>query len=192
VLISYWYARNVVRNRPGRALEMVRDSEVAAAVMGVDVTRYKAGAFTLSAMYAGLGGVLLALVFGRIVPNTFSFVLSVDFLAMIVLGGLGSIPGAALGAIFVSVLPRLFDHYAGSLPLVAEAGSGGLQPSQAARFLYGAAIIGVLLYAPGGLAALGRKIGPGRRKRAPRDAVQTSPAQSGSPVPSSQLKETSV
>lgn len=195
VFAGYWFARNVVRTRPGRALEMVRDSEVAAAVMGVDVPRYKAAAFTLSAMYAGMGGVLLALVFGRIVPNTFSFALSVDFLAMIVLGGLGSIRGAALGAIFVSVLPRAFDHYAGSLPLVSEAGSSGLQPSQAARFLYGLAIIAVLLYAPGGLAALGERL-RGRRDRGRRDpapdAIQTSPAQAGGPVPSTELKETSI
>src|SRR3954464_7056275 len=85
VALSYWYARNLVGGRPGRALETVRDHEVAAAVMGVNVTRYKAAAFTLSSMYAGLGGVLLALVFGRIVPNTFGFVLSVDFLVMIVI-----------------------------------------------------------------------------------------------------------
>src|SRR3954468_3210920 len=53
VAFSWWFARNVVASRPGRALEAVRDSEVAAAVMGVDVTRYKAAAFTLSSMYAG-------------------------------------------------------------------------------------------------------------------------------------------
>src|SRR3954453_12558359 len=60
VALSYWYARNVVGGRPGRALETVRDHEVAAAVMGVNVIRYKAAAFTLSSMYAGLAGVLMA------------------------------------------------------------------------------------------------------------------------------------
>src|SRR3954465_14697431 len=121
VALSYWYARNVVRGRPGRALEAVRDSEVSAAVMGVNVTRYKAAAFTVSSMYAGLAGVLMALVFGRILPNTFDFALSVDFLVMIVIGGLGSIPGAAVGAVFVSMMPRVLDHYSDSLPLVAQA-----------------------------------------------------------------------
>src|SRR3954452_12605674 len=154
VALSYWYARNVVRSRPGRALEAVRDSEAAAAVMGVNVTRYKAAAFTLSSMYAGLAGVLMALVFGRIVPDTFGFTLSVDFLVMIVIGGLGSIPGAAVGAVFVSMLPQVLDHYSGSLPLRAEPGSSGLQASRAARLLYGVAIIVVLLWAPGGLVSL--------------------------------------
>jgi branched-chain amino acid transport system permease protein len=190
VALSYWYARNLVGGRPGRALETVRDSEVAAAVMGVDVTRYKAAAFTLSSMYAGLAGVLFALVFGRIVPNTFGFALSVDFLVMIVLGGLGSIRGAALGAIFVSVLPRALDHYSGSLPLVSDAGGGGLQPSQAARIVYGAAIIAVLLWLPGGLSGIRERL---RRRRFPSEPVQqpsAAPTTAGRPSP--QLKETST
>jgi branched-chain amino acid transport system permease protein len=170
VALAYWYARNLVAGRPGRALEAVRDSEVAAAVMGVDVTRYRAAAFTLSSMYAGLAGVLLALAFGRIVPNTFGFVLSVDFLVMIVLGGLGSIGGAALGAIFVSVLPRALDHYSASLPLVSDAGGAGLQPSQAARLVYGAAIIAVLLYLPGGLSGLGKRL---QRRRSPDEPPES-------------------
>jgi branched-chain amino acid transport system permease protein len=192
VALSYWYARNVVRSRPGRALEAVRDSEVAAAVMGVNVTRYKAAAFTLSSMYAGLAGVMMALVFGRIVPDTFGFSLSVDFLVMIVIGGLGSIPGAAFGAIFVGMMPRVLDHYSDSLPLVAQAGSGGLQPSQAARLLYGLAIILVLLYARGGLAALGERLRP-RRPSSPDPAVQRPPAiADAARPPSPELKETST
>jgi branched-chain amino acid transport system permease protein len=155
------------------------------------VTRYKAAAFTLSSMYAGLAGVLMALVFGRIVPDTFGFSLSVDFLVMIVIGGLGSIPGAALGAIFVSMLPRVLDHYSDSLPLVAQAGSGGLQPSQAARILYGLAIIVVLLFARGGLAALGERLRP-RRPSADRP-VQRPPTIADAPRPASrELKETST
>ena len=158
VALSFWFARNLVGGRPGRALETVRDHEVAASVMGVDVTRYKAAAFTISSMYAGLAGVLLALAFARIVPNSFGFVLSVEFLVMIVIGGLGSIGGAVMGAVFVSLLPRVMEKYSDSLPLLAEAGEDGVTPSQAARLLYGAAIIAVLLYLPGGLAGLGRRL----------------------------------
>ena len=184
VVISYLFARNVVGGRPGRALEGVRDSEVAAAVMGVDPIRYKAAAFTLSSMYAGLAGVMFALVFGRIVPNTFGFPLSVDFLAMIVLGGLGSIRGAVLGAIFVSLLPRVLDHYSGSLPLVDDTGGGGLQPSQAARLVYGLCVIAVLLYLPGGLAGVGERF---KRRRRPE---QPAAAPKGARRTSTELKET--
>jgi branched-chain amino acid transport system permease protein len=192
VALSYWYARNVVRSRPGRALEAVRDSEVAAAVMGVNVSRYKAAAFTVSSMYAGLAGVLMALVFGRIVPDTFGFSLSVDFLVMIVIGGLGSIPGAAVGAIFVSMMPRVLDHYSDSLPLVAQAGSGGLQPSQAARLLYGLAIIAVLLYARGGLAALGARLRPNRPSSDDRPVQRPPTIADAARPPSPELKETST
>ena len=157
VAVALWYGRNLVRSRPGRALATVRDSEVAAAVMGVDVVRYKAAAFTVSSMYAGLGGVLYALAFGRIVPESFGFLLSVDFLVMIVIGGAGSVGGAAAGAVFVTALPLVLNHYSGSLPLLAEPGSGGISASEFSRYVYGAAIVAVLLFARDGLAGLVRR-----------------------------------
>jgi branched-chain amino acid transport system permease protein len=155
--VAIWYGRNLVRSRPGRALATVRDSEVAAAVMGVDVVRYKAAAFTVSSMYAGLGGVLYALAFGRIVPESFGFLLSVDFLVMIVIGGAGSVGGAAAGAVFVTALPLVLNHYSGSLPLLAEPGSGGISATEFSRYVYGAAIVAVLLFARDGLAGLVRR-----------------------------------
>jgi branched-chain amino acid transport system permease protein len=154
---SIWYGRNLVRSRPGRALASVRDGEVGAAVMGVDVVRYRAAAFTVSSMYAGLGGVLYALVFGRIVPESFGFLLSVDFLVMIVIGGAGSVGGAAAGAVFVTALPLILNHYSGSLPLLAEPGSGGVGASEFSRFVYGVVIVAVLLFARDGLAGLVRR-----------------------------------
>jgi branched-chain amino acid transport system permease protein len=156
--IAWWYARNVAQSRPGRAMQTIRDSEIAAAVMGVNVPVYRAAAFTVSSMYAGLAGVFLALAFGRVVPDSFGFLLSIDFLVMIVVGGLGSIGGAVAGALLVTALPQLLDHYSGSLPLVGAPGGDGLQPTDAARFIYGAAVIAVLIFAPGGLSGLGRRI----------------------------------
>lgn len=159
VLLAAWYARNLLRTRPGRALEGIRDSEVAAAVMGVNVPLYRAAAFTVSSMYAGLAGVFLALAFGRVVPESFGFLYSIDFLVMIVIGGLGSVGGAVVGAVIVSALPQVLLHYADRLPLVAAPGSEGLQPGDAARFLYGAAVVAVLIFASDGLAGLARRTG---------------------------------
>jgi branched-chain amino acid transport system permease protein len=156
--VSYWYARNLLRGRPGRALVGVRDSEIAAAVMGVDVRRYKAAAFTVSSAYAGLSGVLLALVFGRIVPDSFGFVMSIDFLAMIIIGGLGSVAGGVAGAVIVTALPLVLSHYSDALPLLAQPGETGVGAAEAARLLYGGAVIAVLLFAPGGLTQLLRQI----------------------------------
>ena len=164
--LAWWYARNLVRSRPGRALQQVRDSEVAAAVMGVNVPVYKGAVFTVSSMYAGLGGVFLALAFGRIVPESFGFLISIEFLVMIVIGGLGSIGGAIAGAVLITALPHVLTRYSESLPLVSEAGGGGLEASQAARFLYAAAVIAVLVYAPQGLAGLARRLAL-RRATAP-------------------------
>ena len=172
VALSYYYGRHLTEGRPGRAMETVRDSEVAAAVMGVDVTRYKAAAFTVSSMYAGLAGVLLALIYNRIVPETFGLPLSVEFLAMIVIGGLGSIRGAVLGGIFVSMLPKVLDKYSDSLPFLATPGSGtGVEPAMAARFAFGAAIVAILLFAPGGLGSIRRRLSTTKPTPVPQPAT---------------------
>ncbi len=160
-----WFAANLVRSRPGRALQTLRDSEVAASVMGVDVRSYKARAFLVSSMYAGLAGVLYALSIGSVAPDSFGLALSVQFLAMIVLGGLGSVTGAILGATFVSSAPLVLQQYAGSLPFIVDPGQPGIVASQAAAFLYGGAIVLVVLFEPGGLAGLARRLR--RPNRAP-------------------------
>jgi len=159
VVLSYLFAKNLLRGRPGWAMQMVRDSEIAAAVMGVDVRRYKASAFVVSSMYAGLAGVLFALTFSRIVPDTFGFDLSIQFLAMIIIGGLGSVGGAALGAILVVALPQLLSQYSSALPFLAAPGSGGIDAGSFARYVFGAAIVGI--FESGGLAAIGRRLAQG-------------------------------
>ncbi|TDB92293.1 branched-chain amino acid ABC transporter permease [Actinomadura sp. 7K534] len=149
-----WIARGILRGRPGRAMNTIRDHEVAAAVMGVPVARYRAGVFVLSSMYAGAAGALLALAFRRTVPDYFGMFLALDYLAMIVIGGLGSVAGAVAGAVFVSVLPQLLTRFGDDLPMVAAPGSGGVSPAEAARILYGAAVVAVVLFLPRGLAGV--------------------------------------
>lgn len=148
------FARGVLRGRPGRAMNAIRDHRIAAGVMGVPVARYRAAVFVLSSMYAGLAGVLIALVFQRTVPEYFGVVLSLEFLAMIVIGGLGTVAGAVVGAVFVSLLPQILTHYSDTLPLVSAPGTGGVAPGEASRYLYGAAVVAVVLFLPGGLTRL--------------------------------------
>lgn len=182
-LLAYLFARNLLRSRTGRALQTLRDSEVAAAVMGVNVQGYKARVFLVSSMYAGLAGVLYALSIGSIAPESFGLDLSVLYLAMIVLGGLGSVGGAVVGAVFVSALPLVFQQYAGSLPFVSEPGQGGINAGQAARLLYGLAIVLVVLFEPAGLAGLAR-----RWRRPPRPVERPaaiSPTNPSTPSPTS-------
>ncbi|MFE2530643.1 branched-chain amino acid ABC transporter permease [Streptomyces sp. NPDC059371] len=152
------FARGVLRGRPGRAMNAIRDHRIAAGVLGVPVARYRAGVFVLSSMYAGLAGVLLALVFQRTVPDYFGITLSLDYLAMIVIGGLGSVGGAVAGAVFVSLLPQVLTRYSDTLPLVSDPGTGGIAPGEAARYLYGAAVVAVVLFLPGGLVRLAARL----------------------------------
>ncbi|MDQ3454511.1 MAG: branched-chain amino acid ABC transporter permease [Actinomycetota bacterium] len=158
LVLGYLFARNLLRGRPGRALQMIRDRQTAAAVMGVNVRRYKSAAFVVSSMYAGAAGVLLALFLRNPTPGSFGLILSVTYLAMIVIGGLGSIPGAVVGAVFVAATPLLLNRYADFIPFLATPGSGGIDAGTLAKYLYGGAVVLVLLLEPGGVAALGRRL----------------------------------
>ena len=82
-------AKNLTRSAVGRAFAAVRDRDIAAEVMGVELTRYKLIAFTISSFYAGIAGAMLATVTGFIEPGTYDLLLSVEFLAMILIGGVG-------------------------------------------------------------------------------------------------------
>lgn len=180
---SYIFAKNVLRSRPGRALQTVRDSAVAAAVLGVNVRRYKAAAFVLSSMYAGLAGVIYAMTFSHIVPDAFGLTLSIDFLAMIVIGGLGSVGGATLGAVFVIGLPNVLVQYSSVVPFLAEPGSGGVDPGRFARYVYGALIVLTVMFQPAGLAGLGRLMR--RRSRGGGTAPPEDPVSRTTQLPSS-------
>jgi branched-chain amino acid transport system permease protein len=184
VVACWWFYRNVRASRAGRALHAVRDGEVAASVMGVNVMRAKGSAFLVSSMFAGLGGVLLALAFRHIVPETFGVLLAVELMAMIVIGGVGSPNGTLAGALFVSSLPVILQRYSDALPFLSDSpAGGGITSGIAARYCYGAAIVVVLLVEPGGLAALGTRL---RRRLASRRRA----ALSAVPLPAAQPVET--
>ncbi|MBI5526802.1 MAG: branched-chain amino acid ABC transporter permease [Deltaproteobacteria bacterium] len=97
-------AANLVKSRVGRAFMAIRDNDTAAAAMGVDIPAYKTLAFALSALYAGVAGGLMAPVLGFINPGMFNLFLSITFLAMVVVGGPGSIAGSVFGAVLITVL----------------------------------------------------------------------------------------
>ena len=107
LLIGTWLALNLVDSPTGRALRALHDSEVAAAVNGVDVARYKLAAFTISAGYASLAGSMAALSDGHITPTSAGFLHSVELVTMSVLGGMGSIFGAVIGAGLLKALPQI-------------------------------------------------------------------------------------
>lgn len=99
--------KNLIRRGTGRAFAAIRDRDIAASIMGVNLTHYKILAFALSSAIAGLAGGLYAGLIGFINPAHFSLLLSVEFIAMIIIGGLGSVLGSILGALFLTFLPEL-------------------------------------------------------------------------------------
>jgi branched-chain amino acid transport system permease protein len=99
--------KNIARSRLGRAFAAVRDRDIAAEVMGVNEVRYKALAFAVSSFFAGVAGALLASYFGSRIPEAWDLLLSVQFIAIILIGGAGTTAGAILGSFFVVMVPRI-------------------------------------------------------------------------------------
>jgi branched-chain amino acid transport system permease protein len=168
-VLAYVLARGAVHSRVGRAWRAVRDNEAAATAMGVNVWRVKAGAFTVSSAFAGLAGVMTALWLDLVKPDeneftgTYSLTVAIAYLAMVIIGGLGSVPGAVFGAVVVYGLQQFFLLGANQFGWFADAGFGGLNAVVLSTFVYGAAVVTVVLFEPGGAAAIGRRLQPGRR-----------------------------
>jgi branched-chain amino acid transport system permease protein len=102
-------ARNLMKTKVGRAFIAIRDSDIAAETMGVNLVYYKTLAFAVSAFYAGVAGGLFAFLLGFINPSTFNFILSIYFLAFVIIGGLGSILGSIMGGIVMTWLMLTLD-----------------------------------------------------------------------------------
>ncbi|UDY23676.1 branched-chain amino acid ABC transporter permease [Nocardioides sp. Kera G14] len=149
-------AARILRSRPGRALKLVRDNEAAAAAMGISVQHAKATAFILSSAFAGLGGVLFALASNFIGSGNFDLVVSMSYLAMVVIGGLGSVGGAVFGAAFVTSLPLLLNKFSDQLPFLASPGSNGYTPGVVAQIVYGVVVVAVIIGRPDGVASFFR------------------------------------
>lgn len=154
-------AKNLIRSKDGRAFAAIRDRGVAAELMGVNPTKYKTLAFAISSFYAGITGALLFTVTGFIEPTSFSLLLSIAYIAMVVIGGLASIAGSIMGALFIILLPKLIDLVflgdaidlvMGWIPgLGSESGEPPLTSAQIERILFGVLIVVFLIVEPLGL-----------------------------------------
>ncbi|REJ33912.1 MAG: branched-chain amino acid ABC transporter permease [Bacillota bacterium] len=138
VLLTYVILHSLIRSRVGRAFIAIREDEVAASAMGIETTRMKVTAFVLAAFFAGVAGGLYAFWFRFISPGSFGFLLSIEILSMVVLGGLGNLLGSVLGAGFITYLPELLRT---SVPAVA----------QHRMVFYGALLVLAMIVRPNGL-----------------------------------------
>ena len=136
---------NLVESHTGRAFVAVRDSELAAQSVGVNLLRYKTAVFALSACYAGLAGSLYAHLIHGLAPEQFNILLSIEFLAMVVVGGLGTVRGGLIGAFFLTALPEIFAR----VPVLKENANKNLY-----IVIFGALLILTVTFLPRGLASL--------------------------------------
>ena len=116
LVLVLWLTRNLLRSPTGRAWIAIRDSEIAAQSMGVNLAIYKSIAFAYSAALMGLAGALFAHKIAYLAPDIFTILLSIQFLLLVIVGGLGSLHGAVFGAIFVALLPPLIAILRDSIP----------------------------------------------------------------------------
>ncbi len=144
-------ARNLARSRVGRAFNAIRDRDIAAGVMGVNLARYKTVAFAVSSFYAGCCGALFFIVSGFFVPEAFNLELSVLFIAMVLVGGAGTISGAILGAFFFTLLRPVTRALPEYVPFISDVSSESPNVFQLETVLYGALIIVFLIFEPRGL-----------------------------------------
>jgi branched-chain amino acid transport system permease protein len=150
---------NLVRSRIGRAFIAVRDQDVAAEIIGINTFRYKLTAFAISSFYAGVTGVLYTYYLGIANYEQFQLDVSIDYLAMIIIGGLGSILGSIFGAVFITVLPiatRLFLTQFGDI-FFSQAAIANMV-SDLRLILFGGLIILFLVAEPEGLSRLWRNV----------------------------------
>lgn len=152
LIILIFVATNMLRSSFGRTLMAIRDSETAAETMGINLGWYKTLAFSISALYAGLAGSLYAYLILFISVDNFTLLNSISYIVMIVVGGLGSITGSVIGAVFITVLPEIITFTKDYLPAAVKTASS----LQAA--VYGIILMLFIIYQPTGFFGLWIKI----------------------------------
>lgn len=137
--------RNLVASRPGRGLRALATSEVAAAASGVPVGRYRLAVFTLSAAFAGLAGGIYAYYLGYLGPGSFPVLLSIEYVVMAVVGGLGTISGGVVGAVAITLFVQVLNE------LGTSPGMPSYAPSVLSYAVYGLLLVVVVLFLPKGI-----------------------------------------
>jgi len=156
VAICALVAKNLVRTRPGRAMQAIRDRDVAAEIIGVQPARYKIGIFALSSAMAAMGGALFGALLQYVSLGQWNLFLSIQYIAIIIVGGIGTIFGAIIGALFLQIAPRLIERYSDSIPGVATGigDDGFITVFALNQALFGVLIVLFLVFEPRGLAAI--------------------------------------
>lgn len=157
--VAVLFAKNVARSRSGRAFQAIRDREIAAAIIGVNLARYKVGAFALSSFYAAAAGALYGSYLRHVTPEQFDLLLSIQYVAMIIVGGVGTIFGSILGALFIVLIPRVVEQVSPAIPFVSHTATGsGITIFTLNQIIFGILIVVFLVGEPRGLAGIWARI----------------------------------
>lgn len=148
VVLSVLVCFRLERSRVGRAWMAIREDEVAATAMGINTRNLKLLAFGMGATFGGVSGVMFASFQGFVSPESFSLQESVLIVAMVVLGGIGHLPGVVVGALLLAALPEVLRHVVGPLQAMTD---GRLDASILRQLLIALAMIGIMLLRPRGL-----------------------------------------
>jgi branched-chain amino acid transport system permease protein len=135
---------NLLRSPTGRAFVAIRDSEISASCLGINLARYKTMSFALSAAFTGVGGALYAHKVSFISPEQFTLIQSIELVTIAIIGGIGSLHGAVLGAAFIIMLPQGISIAKGWLP--EQIPQAGLQ-----SVVFGLILVGFIIFEPFGL-----------------------------------------
>ncbi len=149
LVVSIIAVANLMRSRDGRAFVAVRDHYLSAEIMGINLTKYRVLSFGVSSFFAGLGGALYGHYLGFVSGEGFTILLSIQFLAMIIIGGLGSVAGSILGTAFILLLPQVMEGLASGVADIFPAMQQGVPYVK--EMSVGAAIVLFLIFEPEGL-----------------------------------------
>jgi branched-chain amino acid transport system permease protein len=141
-VVMYWLAKRIVESHIGRAFVSIRESEIVARCNGINVARIKTLVFAISAFYSGIAGSLYALTLGLVVPQSFGLFQLILLFSIVVLGGMGSLFGAVIGAIVLTALPELLRDF---------------QAFQ--EIIFGIVLVAVMVFMPGGVAGMLKRVG---------------------------------
>jgi branched-chain amino acid transport system permease protein len=151
LLVFALAARNLARSRVGRAFTAIRDRDIAAGVIGVNLSKYKTIAFAISSFYAGCAGALSYAVIGFVDPGSFNLLLSVQYIAMVLIGGAGTVSGAIAGAFLITLLPKVLERLPDVVSFISADVTQRGNIFQVQSALYGVLIILFLIFEPRGL-----------------------------------------
>jgi len=151
-----WIAANIMRTKYGRAFIAIRDNDRAAEGMGIPIFGYKLLSFGISSFYAGVAGALWAYYMVSVTSEPFNLGLSVEYIAMVIIGGLGSITGSIYGAIFIIFLNEILRMTTDIMMNMGIFTKAGLNVAPLREFFFGLAIVIFILFEPRGLAEIWR------------------------------------